>query len=239
MDNGAQVLVRMSDLLVTWEAAKDKRVIFLGCYKMMTQNVQAAIQTDKFEDTAWVAALMENFADYYFKAVETFEKRPANTPDVWRIAFQAAQNPHIHVLQNLVLGVNAHINYDLVFALSDMLTNEWGQLSPEQRQMRYRDHCRINEIISHTIDEVQDQIVDRYQPLFMVADKLLGPLDEWMTTLLISEWREEVWKHAIRLLELADSTDRTAIVQKVHELSFARAQDILGKGGITSLAEFF
>ena len=239
MDKGAQVLVRMSDLLAAWEAANDRRVIFLSCYKMMTQNVLAAIQTGEFEDTAWVSKLMENFADYYFNALETFENEPARPPDVWRIAFQAAQSPHTHVLQNLVLGVNAHINYDLVFALSDILTDEWGQLSPEQRQLRYRDHCRINDIISHTIDEVQDQVIDRYQPLFAVADKLLGPLDEWMTSLLISEWREEVWKHATNLLELAEPAERAAIIQKVHQLSLARAEDILGKGGITSLAEFF
>ena len=205
---------------------------------MMTQNVLAAIQASDFEDTLWVATLMENFAGYYFQALETYENGSASPLDVWGIAFHAAQNPHTHVLQNLVLGVNAHINYDLVFALSELLAGEWAQLSPEQRQMRYRDHCHINEIINHTINEVQDQVIDRYQPLFSVADKLLGPLDEWMISLLMSEWREEVWKHVTRLLDPAEPTDRAAIIQQVHQLSLARAQDILGKGSLTGLAEF-
>ena len=90
MDNGEQVLVRMDDLLAAWEAANDRRVIFLSCYKMMTQNVLAAIQASDFEDTLWVATLMENFAGYYFQALETYENGSASEPDVWGIAFHAA-----------------------------------------------------------------------------------------------------------------------------------------------------
>ena len=59
-----------------------------------------------------------------------------------------------------------------------------------------------------------------------------------MTSLLISEWREEVWKHATRLLETAESDIRSAIVQQVHQLSLARAQDILGKANLHDLVEF-
>lgn len=239
MDSGAQVLVRMSDLLAAWEGSGDRRLIFLSCYKMMTENVVAAIQADHFEDTPWVETLMDNFAGYYFQALDTFESEPGSPPDVWRIAFTAAQDPKTHVLANLVLGVNAHINYDLVLALSELLADEWDQLSSEQRQMRYRDHCRINAIISRTIDTVQDQVIDRYQPGFDLVDKLLGPLDEWLTGLLISEWREEVWKHAPRLLEPVEPDARAAIIQQVHQLSVARAQDILGKGNLSGLVEFF
>jgi len=238
MDNGEQVLVKMSDLLATWEAANDRRSIFLSCYILMTQNVVAAIRANEFEDTPWVATLMDNFAGYYFHALDAYENKPDSPPDVWRIAFIAAQSPRTHVLVNLVLGVNAHINYDLVFALSELLAGEWEHISLAQRQMRYRDHCHINVIISNTIDEVKDQIIDRYQPLFGVVDKLFGPLDDWMTSLLISEWREEVWKHATRLLDTAESDTSSAIVQQVHELSLARAQDILGKANLHDLVEF-
>ena len=238
MDIGEQVLIKMSDLLAAWEADNDRRSIFLSCYKMMTQNVVAAILANEFEDPPWVATLMDNFAGYYFQALDAYENKPASPPDVWRIAFISAQNPRTHALVNLVLGVNAHINYDLVFALSELLAVEWEQITPAQRQKRHRDHDRINLIISDTIDEVKEQIIDRYQPLIGVVDKVLGPLDDWMTSLLISEWREEVWKHATRLLDTADSDTRSAIVQQVHQHSLARAQDILGKANLHELAEF-
>ena len=239
MNEENPVLDRMKSLLNGWEAANDRRLIFLSCYKMMTQNIIAAIEAKDFEDTAWVSTLMDNFGEYYFRALEAYESEQANPPAAWRIAFKAAQNPHTHVLQNLVLGVNAHINYDLVFALSDILAHEWQQLSPEQRKMRYRDHCHVNDIIYHTIDEVQDQVIDRFEPEYGLVDKVLGPIDEWMTSLLISDWREEVWEHATQMLDLVDRPGQQAILEHVEQVSIKRAQDILGKGGLIDLVEFF
>lgn len=238
MTEGNSALVRMKTLLDSWETAKDRRLVFLSCYKLMTENIQAAIDAKDFEDNPWVYTLMENFAEYYFRALEAYERDQGNPPAAWRIAFIAAHNPRTHVLQNLVLGMNAHITYDLVFALSDLLSLEWQQLSAEQRKMRYRDHCHVNDIIYHTIDAVQDQVVDRFEPEFRLVDKILGPVDEWMTSLLVTEWREEVWEHATQILDLADQSGRQAILEHVERVSIDRAQDILGKGGLSDLIEF-
>jgi flagellin-specific chaperone FliS len=232
------VLARMKGLLGDWESAKDRRLIFLTCYELMTQNILAAIEAKDFEDVNWVATLMENFAGYYFHALEVYEDDQANSPAAWRIAFKAAHDPRTHVLQNLVLGVNAHINYDLVLALSDLLAPEWPQLSTEQRKMRYRDHCHVNDIINQTINAVQDQVIDRFEPWFAVVDKVLGPVDEWMTSLLISEWREEVWKYATRIIDPAEFMDKQTVIQHVERVSIQRAQEILGKGGLPELIDF-
>ena len=229
------VLVRMKNLLNDWEPVNDRRLIFLQCYAAMTQNILAAIEARDFEDVSWVATLMKNFADLYFYALEAEDSGLASAPIAWRIAFKAAHNPQTNVLQNLVLGVNAHINYDLVLALSDLLASEWQQLSEEQRQIRYHDHCHVNDIINHTIDTVQDQVVDRFEPEFRLVDKVLGPVDEWMTGLLISEWREEVWKHAIQMIDSTEQTGRQEIIKHVEQVSIERAQDILGKGNLTDL----
>ncbi len=206
---------------------------------MMTQNILTAIESNDFEDVSWVNTLMENFAEYYFNALEAYESEQSKSPTAWRIAFTAAHNPQTHVIQNLVLGVNAHINYDLVLTLSAILAPEWQQLSTEQRKMRYRDHCHINEIINHTIDAVQDQVIDRYEPEFRLIDKVLGPIDEWMTSLLIADWREEVWEHTIKILNSADKSDREAILELVEQTSIKRARDILGDGGLVGYDRFY
>jgi hypothetical protein len=231
-------LAKMVSLLDGWESINDRRLIFLSCYRMMTQNIINAIEANDFEDVAWVNTLMENFAEYYFKALEAYESEQSKSPTAWRIAFTAANNPQTHVLQNLVLGVNAHINYDLVLALSDILAPEWQQLSTEQRKMRYRDHCHVNEIIYHTIDAVQDQVIDRFEPEFRLVDKVLGPIDEWMTSLLIAEWREEVWEHTQKVLDSIDKSDRETILDQVEQTSIKRARDILGRGGLADLIDF-
>lgn len=237
MDPEKPVLDRMKELIAAWEAGNDRRFIFLNCYAMMTENMLAAIQAGDFEDAEWVARLLDHFAGFYFQALDAYETDHSQPPAVWRIAFEATRQPKMHVLQQLVLGVNAHITYDLVFALSDILSVEWQQLSDEGRKMRYRDHCHVNDIITKTIDRVQDQVVERFEPGLRVVDTLLGPLDEWMTSLMISEWRDEVWERATRILEAGSDADREALARHVEEFSIRRAKAVLGQDGLAGMAD--
>ena len=230
------VVDRMQAYIEAWEKAGDRRAIFLSCYEMMTRNMLAAIEAGVFEDQAWVSALLHRFAEYYFTALEAYESGQG-LPVVWKLAFTASQRPQSHVLQDLILGVNAHINYDLVFALGDMLMPEWSSLSPEGRLSRYRDHCHVNQIINQTINIVQDQVVDRYAPGMRLVDKLMGPLDEWMTAWFIADWREEVWKNANLLVESIAESDREVLRQKVEAHSVERAQSLLGEEGFSGLLD--
>jgi hypothetical protein len=215
MLNDDPVHQRMLALIQEWEQAHDRRSIFLSCYAMMTENMLTAIQSGEFHDPAWVDALLHHFAGYYFTALDAYESQPADSPQVWQLAFDAARQPRTYVLQNLLLGINAHINYDLVLAVSDQLRPEWDALSPEQRQQRYQDHRRVNEVIAQTVDAVQDQVVERYSKDLEIIDVLLGPLDEWVASAMISEWRENVWEHAVRMVELQDDAEREQLRQAV------------------------
>ena len=235
MENDDPVIEKMQQLTETWESSGDRRAIFLGCYTMMTRNMLAAIESGEFEDNPWVFRLLQRFADYYFEALASFQRQPEAAPDVWQVAFHASQMPKTLVMQNLVLGVNAHINYDLVFALGDMLQPEWGELSPEQREGRYRDHCRVNEIIYQTINGVQDQVVERYSRLMGLVDVLMGPVDEWMTSGLIRDWREEVWENAVHILEASGETERDALLLAIRQRAVQRAHAILGQEGLRGL----
>jgi hypothetical protein len=234
MTEGSSVTDQMKSLIQTWRGCDDRREVFLSCYLMMTENMLAAIRASEFEDNPWVAGLLDRFARYYFNALGTYEREPASAPVAWQIAFHAARNPRTHVLQHLGLGVNAHINYDLVFALGDLLAPEWAGLSGPQREARYRDHCRVNTVIAETVDAVQDQVIEPLEPAFDLADKLLGPLDEWLTARFIREWRERVWERATGLIEM-QSEARGKAVKEVEKQAVDRARAILGEAGIAGV----
>ena len=44
-----------------------------------------------------------------------------------------------------------------------------------------------------------------------VADFVLDPLDEWMTSRLISLWWDEVWEYATKLIETYEQERREAL----------------------------
>ena len=188
-----------------WQQAGDDKALFLSCYAMMTSNILGVINQQEFNDSAWVNQLLHRFADYYFVALAAYESGPATAPRVWQLAHNAAADGSVPAISKLLLGVNAHINYDLVLSLVDLLRPEWESLSDSRRAERYADHCRVNDVIGGTIDAVQDEVLEPAMPIMDLVDKLLGPVDEFLVSHLITHWRETVWHNAGRLLAVTDS----------------------------------
>jgi hypothetical protein len=212
-----QEVMRMQALVGHWEADSDRRAIFLSCYLMMTRNMLEAISQDEFNDSAWVDALLHRFADYYFNALEAYERDAQQAPPVWQMAHDAAVHAEGLPIQELLLGVNAHINYDLVLSLVDLLQPEWEGLTEEALAKRYNDHCRVNDVIGSTIDAVQDQILDPVMPGMEILDRLLGPLDEKLVSHLLSDWREQVWEHAMRVLRSTGTDERESYLRQIED----------------------
>jgi hypothetical protein len=81
---------------------------------MMTQNLLDALEEGRFQDADWVDELLSHFAGYYFQSLVKYEYPDIQTSAVWEYAHTVARDGDAMAIQNLILGVNAHINYDLV-----------------------------------------------------------------------------------------------------------------------------
>lgn len=212
----------MQTRLHQWQQTADRRAIFLNCYLLMTENMLTAVHQQQFQDNPWVHTLTHRFADYYFTALAAYESQQPTTPQVWQLTFTAALDAQTYTLQNLFLGVNAHINYDLVLTVVELLEAEWAALSPAERTRRYQDFIQVNEIIARTVDAVQDTVVEAYTPRLDWLDRLMGPVDEWLVSKMIGQWREEVWQTAVILLNTPTPAQR----EPIHKEMEARALKI-------------
>ncbi len=211
------VIARMESRVSAWEEEADHKAVFLSCYLMMTRNTLEAIDRCEFGDCDWVARLLHRFADYYFDALDAYEQSPESTPTVWRLAHDATHGGHTMPVQKLLVGVNAHINYDLVLTLVDLLEPEWDTLSAARRSARYADHCHVNDVIGRTIDAVQDEVLGPAMPVMRHVDSMLGPFDEYLISRLIARWRETVWQNAVRLLEAREHDERARLLRGIED----------------------
>jgi hypothetical protein len=227
----------METCIQQWIDAGDPRAVFLRCYLMMTRNMIASLDTPEFHDPAWVGALLDHFAEYYFIALAAYEEQSVTTPPVWEVTHDATRAVQTNVLQRLVLGVNAHINYDLVLASVDMLAAEWEQLSPAQRQQRYADYSHVNDVIAHTLDAAQNELLNRAAPVLEVADVVMGGVDEWLVSHLLVHWRERVWREVQQMLALADTAEREAFRRQLETDTLAKANAIMLIDGPWGLAK--
>lgn len=184
---------------------------------MMTSNTLVAINQQEFSDPSWVGEVLQHFADYYFVALQAYEDSPASAPAVWQLAHKAASDPKMAALRKLLVGVNAHINYDLVLTLIDLLQPEWVILSDSQRANRYADYCRINDVMSRTIDAVQDQVLEPAMPIMDIVDNLMGSVDEFLISRLLIQWRENVWRNAMSLLAAVDAQEQARLTDSIEQ----------------------
>ncbi|WP_375581349.1 DUF5995 family protein [Marivirga tractuosa] len=214
MQSVETLLSRMDDHIESWEKTRDNRYVFLRCYNMMSANMYEAVKQGKFTDSEWVTQLLVRFSEYYFEALDHYDQVSLETPKVWKQVHDCTCQQKLHVLQNLLIGVNAHINYDLPLALYDCLEKEWHTSDELVRASRKRDHQIVNIIIGETIDAVQDDVIAPMSPAMAVLDKLMGRMDEWLLSRLITGWRGNVWKVTQDLLHAATPEEQEIIRQK-------------------------
>lgn len=218
------VITRMRQRVDGWNAQSDARGLFLHCYMMMTGNMLSAIKDAQFNDSVWVDRMLHRFADYYFDALDVYEHEKSEAPIVWQVAHDAAVCDDVSPLEKLLLGVNAHINYDLVLTLVDMLSPEWESIDDTARRRRYEDHRRVNEVIGQTVDAVQDELLEPAMPSLRFVDTLLGPVDEFLISALITRWREGVWENATRVLCCCSAAEEEAVRRDVEQETLRTAR---------------
>jgi hypothetical protein len=224
---GSTVISRMEDQIARWTETSDQRSIFLRCYLMMTKNMDSAILGGKFLDSIWVAGLLHRFAEYYFTALQDYERNPKSAPRVWQVAHDFSRSPRGWALQKLLLGVNAHINYDLVLTVTEVLKPVWDLLPSDAQHDRYKDFTFVNEIISRTVDAVQDEVIEPEMPVMELIDRLLGREDERLISRILSGWREKVWQNALGLLQAKTPDEHLLLVRQVEADSLKHARVIL------------
>lgn len=210
------VLERMRAQAEAWEATGDRRCVFLDCYALMTGNMLSAIDAGRFHDPAWVRRLLDRFAEYYWTALETYEQGGEGLPLAWKHAHDIARQRLATIEEDLLLGINAHINHDLPLALRDLMVEEWPRLSAEQRASRMADHLTVNTILAETTDEVQHQVIDRFDHMLGFFDNHLPRLvhiAEWEVDRILGSWRKEVWTRAVELLEAEDEAEVSHLIE--------------------------
>jgi Family of unknown function (DUF5995) len=116
-----ELIARMAAMLGPLEADGDQRRYFHATYQRTTIAVAEQIKRGGFADPGWVERWDVAFADLYLDALETrlAGQRPARP---WDIAFSAPAD--LPALRHVLLGMNAHINYDLPQALLAVITDE-------------------------------------------------------------------------------------------------------------------
>jgi hypothetical protein len=226
----AELVARMADLLRPLEEVRDPARFFLATYLRTTRAVGVALDGGAFEDVEWVARWDVDFAGLYLDALEAHRADPAAVARPWQLAFGADPGlpPEAHVL----LGMNAHINFDLPQSLVRVIPP--GDFAiPGRHELRRRDHERIDAVLAGRV-AAEDLALEQAGGRRTAFDRLLAPANRGASRLFLRESRRKVWGNAAALHEarLRGAADYAACLAELEAASAARVADLLRPGPV-------
>lgn len=182
IDDIDDVLRALDEVIAEGVAGHDGRTLFAALYKRITLAVKRGIDTGLFDDGPRMSHFDAVFARRYFAPLRAhLAGEPVSKS--WSLAFEAVSDASLTAMQLLLLGVNAHINLDLGFAVVESGVDTEGFAD---------DFVRINEILARELDIVQGAL-QRFSPWLASGDLWMGQADERLGVFVVVRSRAQAW----------------------------------------------
>jgi len=178
---------------------------FATLYLGVTKEVKEGISASRFEDGPRMEVLDVHFANLFFHSTQ-------NPSVVWEKAFTSAEFSKFVLVQHLLLGMNAHINFDLALAVKQ-------SVNKAEMDNLFSDYNEINTILIEQIDIMQEK-VNKSWWIFRVLDLISLRFDELLVGFSLIKARESAWNYA-ELLQNTDKVDKILEEMETLTLSFA------------------
>ena len=151
-------------------------------------------QAGRFVDNERMARFVVGFADRYLDA----SAEPATAAKCWRGAFDVAGDPSLLIIQHLLIGINAHVNFDLPQAVVRLVDDgaELAAIRP--------DFDAVNDILAATYDDLLGDLdrVTRW------TGKAAASGGGRIFNFSLRAARDQAWRVAVRLSAEDEATRR-------------------------------
>ena len=224
---------RMEAQLAQLRESRDLHRFFHATYLRTTRAVAAELAAGGFVDAAWVERWDVAFAGLYLDALEA-DLRGARVPGPWAAAFAATDDPGgaLSPMRHVLLGMNAHINYDLPQALLGVISDAEFD-DPALLARRAADHRHIDRVLGALVDGGQ-RLPEAAAGRRRIPDRLLARANRLATKRFLTEARAKVWANT-RVLAGARRQDEAAYHARLAELerlATARVADLTRPGPV-------
>ena len=188
----------------------DHRAVFATTYLLLTEQIRDTIRRDRhfFSDLRWLTYEDTVFANYYFRAVAAYDRGGA-VPEAWRIAFDTARSGDANGGQDMLLGINAHVQRDMPFVVATV------GMRKRNGDTRKPDHDVVNGILSDAYEPIVSAVGQRYDSLVTISNASWNPVDDVAGLEMVKGWREGVWRNAERLVEAKTAKQRQRVIDSI------------------------
>lgn len=209
-----------------FRANRDRRAIFTTAYLVITEATRRNLETDLFHDGEWLTRYAVTFANLYRAALLSREGRDATPlPKAWRIAFDAAANNSALMIQDLTLGISAHINRDLPFVLK--------AIGMKPHDERFPDFITANAVLREATEPMEKRVLDLYAPGIQMMAAAARPLTLELTSFSVEKARDQAWTWGLAL-----SSARTRLLRNLLDRAIDDSSAVLARLILRPTLEF-
>ena len=171
---------------------------FNDIYLQITKRTRDNIKLGVYADAAFMKILGVEFAKLYIRALNDWT-RGAPVPAAWKQLFVLEHDGQRHTdFEGALLGVNAHINRDLTYAL---LYAAYRARKTQDWRCRRNDYGLVNDVFIEELDPIVNGLIESlankpWKFMWKFVDACLGGLDEKMMFQAIVQFRSRAWKRA-------------------------------------------
>ena len=205
----------------------DHRAVFATTYLMLTkqifEDVKDGIVQRDYLDPEYLYVEDALFNNVYQRTLKAW-KDEREVPDAWRIAFETAERDDTGAVQDMLLGINAHVQNDMPFVLASL-----GLRMPDGTS-RKPDHDEANGSLNRGYEEVVEEVRTRFDPAIGLSNPAALPADDLLGLELVRTWRENVWRNAEKLLDAEGKQEQRQVAKRIEDEAAATATAIAAGG---------
>jgi hypothetical protein len=196
-----EVLKQLDAIIADSVKNNDPSGFFAYIYRRTTAEIKKSIVKGEFEDNDRMEKFDVLFANKYLEAYRDFHGS-LSVCRPWAAAFRA-KNDRQTIIQHVILGMNAHINYDLGMAAAEFTRG--GEIDKLKN-----DFMKVNEVLNSLVDELQVK-VGRVSRLMFLLDWIGKRSDEEVMNFSMAKARQQAWNFATVLAVLPEQEQKNAI----------------------------
>jgi hypothetical protein len=199
----------------------DHRGVFATTYLELTKAARDAMIANPqlLRWKKWFFREDALFADVYFRTLRRWDQG-LPVPDAWRIAFEAAASGEVTGAQDMLLGINAHVQNDMPFVLAAL------GLRDRNGEARKPDHDLFNKVLAGAYETVVSQVGERYDSTMPITNPPGVPVDDVAGLEIVRQWREQVWRNAEALVNAKSEEERNQISTRIQSYAAQWANSI-------------
>lgn len=231
-----EALVAVTDRLL---AEGDQRAAFPDIYAIITRRVSESVALGKggfFLEPGWISRLAGRFCERYLETLRASLQGDPQDTGAWSIAYSCCELGDMLPVNHVMLGLSAHINYDLAIGIAANIAELGGADDPSMLARYKHDHDAVNHLLRASVPEAFDHLLDKHRcPGSKLLYRYAYGTTEWLAMQLLEAWRERVWGDAIDLVHAQSAIERSAVRRRIEVRSRHYAK-LLAAPGLVPLA---